>query len=294
MNARADSTPPSVRRVEMRFTGSGRASLFRRAWIAPQPERALALVHGFAEHSARYEHLGTWFARRGFAVHAYDQRGHGQSPGLRGHVDRFDEFLDDLAAFLDEVRRESPGIPCTLVGHSMGGLVVATFARERNPDVAGVVLSGAVLKLPPDLSRGKIALARLLRRVVPRLTTGAGIDPHAISRDPEVVRRYVEDPLVFTRMTLSFAAEMLSAVERCSAGGADVSVPVQLLHGAEDLLCLPAGSRDFFETLDVPGSDLRIYPGLRHEIFNEPEQEQVFEDILEWTLAREAEAVEAR
>jgi alpha-beta hydrolase superfamily lysophospholipase len=136
--------------------------------------------------------------------------------------------------------------------------------------------------------RGRILAARLLRWLAPRLSLPAGIDPEGLSRDPEVVRAYREDPLVYDRLTLSLAAELFAAVGRTAARAGDVRIPVLLLHGGADRLCDPAGSRVFHAALKSEGSALHIYPELRHEIFNEPEREAVFEDLLAWLRDREA------
>ena len=282
--------PNSVRRSESRFRGPGRHMLLRRAWLPPEPERVIVLVHGFAEHSGRYDHVGEWFAKRGCAVHAYDQRGHGGSTGRRGHTDRFDDLLDDLASFLRVVRNEHAGTAISLVGHSMGGLVVAAFVRERQAELLAVVTSGAALELAGDVSHARLVVARLLRRLVPRLALSAGLDAKGLSRDPGVVRRYLEDPLVFSRMTVCMAVETVAAMKRTRDGGAAVRVPVLLLHGQEDSICPPSGSRAFWDSLGVDQRELRIYPGLRHEIFNEPEREEVFSELLEWLRFRESRA----
>lgn len=243
------------------------------------------MIHGFAEHSGRYEGFGAWFAERGYAVHAYDHRGHGRSAGDRGHVDRFTDFLDDLEHVIDAARREHSGLPIALVGHSMGGLILAALLRERKPDVRAAVSSGAALALAERMPRGRLAAARVLRRLAPRLALDAGLDLEGLSRDPEVVRRYVEDPLVFRRATVSLAVELHDAARRTAGGGADVSLPMLLLHGEQDSLCPPEGSRRFHADLKTPGSELRSYPTLRHEIFNEPERERVFEDAFRWLEA---------
>jgi alpha-beta hydrolase superfamily lysophospholipase len=278
---------PVIRRTESHFAAGKGRSLFRRAWLPPEPQRLLVLVHGYAEHSGRYEHVGAWLAARGCAVHAYDHQGHGRSDGVRGHVRRFSDLLDDLELFLARVRDEQPGLPAFLVGHSMGGLVVAAFVRERRPELVGAVTSGAALCLAEVPSGPRLLALRLLRRVAPRLAMTSPVDPEALSRDPEVGRAYLEDPLVFRRMTLSLAAEFFDAGRRTLAGAADVHIPMLLLHGEADPLCPASGSRTFHEQLGTPGSDLRIYPELRHEIFNEPEQERVFADLLEWLRGRE-------
>ncbi len=277
-----------VRREAARFNTPDGIRLFRRSWLPARPRRALVLVHGFAEHSGRYEHFGAWFAARDSAVHAYDHRGHGRSEGLRSHVGRFDEYLDDLERILERVRAEHPDLPLELVGHSMGGLVVTALLCERKPDVLCAAVSAPALQLGEDVTRTRQRAARLLRRLAPRLTMLSGLDPNGLSRDPDVVRAYLEDPLVERRMTVSLASELLSAVARTAEGAGRVQVPMLLMHGEGDMHCPAAGSRRFHAGLQGPGHRLRLYPTLRHEIFNEPEQDAVFEDLLSWLREREA------
>jgi len=159
---------PAIRRTESQISGARGNRLFRREWLPADPERVLLLVHGLAEHSGRYEHVGAWFAARGCVVHAYDQQGHGKSAGIRGHVRRFSDYLDDLELMLRFVRERHPELPVFLVGHSMGGLVVASFARERGPEVAGAVTSGAALRLSDGVSGAKIFAVRVLSRLFRR------------------------------------------------------------------------------------------------------------------------------
>ncbi len=279
---------PVIRRAESHVEGAHGHTLFRRAWLPERPERVLLVVHGYAEHSGRYEPFGTWFAARGCAVHAYDHQGHGRTMGTRCHVRRFADLLDDLECVLRHVRSEHPERPVFLVGHSMGGLTVAAFTADRRPDVAGAVTSGAALAISEDLSRGRLWVSRVLRWVVPRLAMPSGIDANDLSRDPDVVRAYLDDPLVFRTLTMSLAAELMSAIRRTAGRGGEVRVPMLLLHGQADSICPVDGSRAFHAQLDVPGSRIRSYPGLRHEIFNEPEHESVFEDLLDWIHERES------
>lgn len=279
-----------IRRTESNVVGALGHSLMRRAWLPAEPQRVLLVVHGFAEHSGRYDALGAWFAERGSAVHAFDHQGHGRSGGRRCHVRRFDDFLDDLEVVHRAVVAEHPDLPLFAVGHSMGGLIVATWLRERTPEIAGAVLSGPALSFGHELPRLRMQAARWLRRLLPTLRVPAALDPNGLSRDPEVVRAYIEDPLVEDRLTLSLAAELFAAVQRTGAGGADVRVPVLILHGEQDPLCPVEASRRFHADLTSKGSALKTYPELRHEIFNEPEQQRVFADLQAWLEARAGEA----
>lgn len=249
----------------------------------------MVVVHGFGEHSGRYESLARSFAPRDYAVHAYDHTGHGQSSGQRGHVSDFGEYLDDLERFLGLVRSEHPGLPVVLVGHSMGGLIVASLVSTRAPEIDCIVTSGPALAIGADVSPLKMRLARLIRRFWPTLSLEAGLDVNGLSRDPEVVRAYQADPLVHGRATAAFGASMTETIDQARRGAARVRQPMLLLHGADDPLCDPEGSRRFFEGLPhgtVAGSMIRIYPNLRHEIFNEPEREDVYEDMRAWIDAR--------
>jgi alpha-beta hydrolase superfamily lysophospholipase len=280
---------PAIRRVESHVAGPRGQSLFRRAWLPPAPERTLLVVHGFGEHCGRYEHLGAWFAAHACAVHAYDHIGHGASSGARCHVRRFDDYLDDLGSMLALVRQEHPDVPVFLVGHSMGGLIVAAFLRERDPAVAGAILSGAALALPEGTSRMRLTLARVLRVVAPRANLASPVDPAGLSTDPEVVEAYLKDPLVHhDRMTASLAAELLSAIQRTEGHGADVRVPMLVLHGAEDPMCRVEGSQAFARELRE--GHFHSYPGMRHEIFNEPGHEAIFQDALDWIRLRDGAA----
>lgn len=279
----------AIRRIEDHFEGAGGRRLFRRSWLPSEPRSALLLVHGFGEHCGRYEEMATWLAERGFAVHAYDHQGHGRSPGPRGHAQRFDDLLDDLEAFVDLVDEAHPDLSRILLGHSMGGLIVTALACERAPAIDLLVTSGPLLERARDFGMPKVLLARLLGRLLPRFGMQAGLDENALSRDPQVVRRYVEDPLVHGRMSAGLAAGILAAIQRTALAAARVRVPMLLLHGEDDRLCPASGSIAFHAKLphhEVAGSRLHTYPNLRHEIFNEPEREKVWLDLVAWLEER--------
>ncbi len=277
-----------LRRREGQVALSDRGERYAYAWLPPDPRRVLILVHGYAEHSGRYEEMAAHFAARGFAVHAYDQAGHGRTQGPRGHVDRFERLLDELASFVEKVRSEHPGLPVVLAGHSMGGLVTAATAAFRRPDVDWIVLSGALLELETTGSRSRrvqLFAARVLSRLAPWVGLSTGLDPAGLSRDPEVVRRYLEDPLVEDRMSARFATGLFETVARVRGAADRVEKPILILHGEADPICPVAGSRRFHAGLSpaiAERSRLSVYPSLRHEIWNEPEREAIWQDMLDW------------
>jgi len=254
--------------------------LFRRGWLPHSPHAAIVICHGFGEHSGRYEHVGRWLARHGFAVHAYDHLGHGRSTGRRAHSERFDDFLDDLGCMVERVGAESAGLPVFVFGHSMGGLVAASFARERSPELAGVVLSAPALGLPPNATQFKVRLAGWLRKLWPTANVSAGIDPKDLCSDTVVVRDYVSDPLVQSRMSVSLACELFERIERTGAGGADLALPLLVMHGDADAICPPQASEAFARS--APRGRLLRYRELRHEILNEPSRESLLGDLRGW------------
>ncbi len=225
--------------------------------------------------------MATWLAGRGAAVHAYDHRGHGRSEGRRTHARAMDEFLDDLGQMLELVRDEHPALPLYLVGHSMGGLITLCFLAHRRPVVHGAVVSGPAMGID-GVSPVRIGLAKVLRAVWPSMKLGAGLDPEGLSRDPEVVERYLSDPLVFREMTAGLGAVMIESAGDVVERGADIEVPLLVMHGEEDPICSADASRRFAEDVTTTGSRAHFYPELRHEIFNEPEREQVYRDLWSW------------
>lgn len=303
-NRAADTGAPEnarLRRVESHFVGHGGVPLFRRSWLPEAPVRALVLVHGFGEHSGRYEHVAAYFAAHDCAVFGFDLRGHGRSAGKRGHVDSFSDYLNDLEIFLAEVKLQaeqmSRPLPITLLGHSMGGLIATAYAVERHPETQSLVTSGAALELSSELSGFKITLAKIFKKIAPRLSMNAGLDANLISSDADEVKRYIEDPLVHGLSTASHAVALIDQIERVRGRGAEVQVPVFMTHGSLDRLCPPDGSVAFHQSLPgalegspAPLAELRMYASSCHEILNDVEREQVMADMLEWILHREHDA----
>ncbi|WP_225728716.1 MULTISPECIES: alpha/beta hydrolase [unclassified Nocardia] len=266
------------------FDGKGSRVAWR-AWL-PDTEvtAAIVLVHGVAEHSGRYAHVGKRFADAGFATYALDHIGHGKSAGGKANIGSMDGAADNVAAMLDIARREHPGVPRFLVGHSMGSLVILYLATRAPIDVAGIVLSAPPLDIPVGNP-----VQRLFAPVLSRLTPNLGVltlDSSMISRDPAVVRAYDSDPLVYRGpLPARTATEILNATATVKQRLNRLTVPLLVLHGTADALAAPS-STDMIER-GAAAKDLTVirYEGLYHEVFNEPEQDKVLGDVVAWLQA---------
>lgn len=257
-------------------------------WWHPSgdPRAVVVIVHGLAEHCGRYAHVGQHLAGHDFAVYAYDHRGHGLSDGERCFIDRFDDYLCDLEYVLIRAREKLPGKLIFLLGHSMGGLIVATLAVFRSPDVRGMVLSSPTLIIGDDVPQLLVKIVPLIGRLLPRLKL-VKLDSASISRDAEVVAAYDSDPLVYREgLCACTGAEINAAVMRLQAAMEQAALPFLILHGSEDRLSGPEGSRQFYARAGSDDKTLKMYAGLYHEVLNEPEKLQVLTDLTEWLEAR--------
>ncbi|MCA1675390.1 MAG: alpha/beta hydrolase [Actinobacteria bacterium] len=257
-------------------------SAYWQAWLpATEARGVVVVVHGFGEHSARYGHVGARLAGTGFAVYAADHRGHGRTDGRRANLERMALIVDDLSAFVGFAADRHPGLPVFMVGHSLGGLIALQYTTGPDAALDGLVLSGPFVQVTvasPVLKR----LAGALSALVPDLGV-ASLDVEAISRDPEVVRAYQADPLVHHgKVPARTGAEMLVTTEALPERLPALTMPLLLLHGTDDRICAPEGSTMVHEGVSSPDKTLRRYEGLYHEIFNEPEQDEVLDDLVSW------------
>ena len=272
---------------EDRFETPDGLRLHERCWLpAGDPVAVVIVVHGLTEHSGRYAGLAGALNGHGYAVYAADLRGHGRSEGSPTFIRAFDEHLADLELLVDRVRSRQPGKPLFLLGHSMGGAIVALWAITRQPEVGGLVLSAPPVRVSGNIFPILRHLAGIFSRLAPRLRItrlGSGM----LSRDPEVVAQFQGDPLVFHgRFPVRTGAEILRAGQRIEAHMEDLHCPLLLLHGSGDVVTDPAGSEDLFTRARSHDKTLKLYPGLYHDLLHEPEKEEVTADIVEWLDAR--------
>jgi len=271
----------SAAHSEATFPSSGGASIYEQRWAPEGHARGvLAICHGYAEHSGRYAEVAAYLNEHGYVVEGLDLRGHGRSSGERVTVQSFSEFWDDLDAFLARVRDRNPGQPLFLLGHSMGGGVVTSYLLARKPVLDGLLLSGAAMLGPRPQPRPVASPDTENRARAPLPAT-------AISRDPVVVAAYENDPLVYRGAPNPNAgAASAAAYELVQRSMGSVSLPLLVMHGTDDLLVPFHGSEILFARAASTDKTLKLYPGLYHEILNEPERLQVLADITSWLDAR--------
>jgi alpha-beta hydrolase superfamily lysophospholipase len=258
-------------------------SLLLRHWPVPagEPWATMLLVHGLAEHSGRYEHVGTRLAEAGVDTHAYDQRGFGASGGPRASIDRWSQLHDDLEERLVALRAATPGRPLALFGHSLGGLISLGYVLDGRawPDM--LVLSAPAIGATVPLWQR--VMVGTLRRVSPGLLVSNRLDTNVLSSDAAVRARYMSDPLNQHKSTVRFAHAAFAEQRRVALSLDRLSIPTLVVHGGDDRL-VPTRTSAVLE--GRPGVSRRVYPDTRHELHNEPVVAQEIDDIVGWVRDR--------
>jgi alpha-beta hydrolase superfamily lysophospholipase len=265
--------------------GAGGVELFWQGWLPEgDPTAVLLVAHGLGEHSGRYRTVVDALLPDGWAVYGLDHRGHGRSGGPRAHIEDYDHWLADFDTFRRAVVARHPGLPVFLLGHSMGGQIALAYALDHQDDLAGLVLSAPALantSVPRPLQQVLKGVARVAPTLRPKV-----LDLDKISKDPEIVAAYHADPFVFHgNATLGLTAALVRRFDDLPQRARELRLPVLILHGTDDALTDPAGSRRLEETSGSPDQTVRYYDGLWHEIFHEPEREGPLGDLREWLAA---------
>ena len=271
-----------MRHIENHTKGGSGIELFWQGWLPDGDPKAIVFIaHGLAEHGGRYQHVGEALAGRGYAGYAIDHRGHGKSGGKRTLIDSIDQTVADLHAFMAVMRDHHPGVPVFLLGHSMGGAIAYAFALRHQDELRGLILSAPAVVIE-DVNPMTVAVGRLLSRVAP----GAGVlqlDSSTVSRDPQVVKWYDEDPLNYRgKVAARTAAELLDLANAAPGRLPELTVPLFVFQGTGDRLVSPKAAPLVYEKAGSQDKTIKTYEGLYHETLNEPEKDEVIANVLDW------------
>ena len=280
MSPAAPTPLPLPQRVSLP-TPDGETLLLRRLPAAGASRGGVVQVHGLGEHAGRYHQLAARLHTWGFAVWAHDHHGHGGSSGARGALPGELRLVEDLALVIDDARRENPGVPLLLLGHSLGGLVAASLVARGLRPVDGLVLSSP--GLDPGLNGFQKALLAVLPRMAPGLRVGNGLDDNFLSHDRAVVQAYRDDPLTHDRIGGRLARFLAYEGAVVQQAAAHWPVPTLLMYAGDDRLVVPAASQAFAAAA-APGGmvEAQCFETLYHEIFNELDAEPVFAALQRW------------
>jgi len=268
--------------MEGTFVEPDGTQLFYRFCHDPNNKAGVVVCHGLGEHSGRYKNLYEKLTPGGYSYFALDHRGHGRSTGKRGRIRDFDQYVFGMKRLVDFAREKIGGKPLFLFGHSLGGLIALQFCLRFPETVRGLITSGPLLKLSLEVPPLKSAVGKILSGILPQLALGSEIDAVFISHDPEVIRDYENDPLVHDRISTRLFTEFIASMKAAQSRAAAMEMPLFMMHGGDDRLTHPEGTKQFFNAASSKDKTLKIYDGLFHELINETQKETVLADILGW------------
>jgi alpha-beta hydrolase superfamily lysophospholipase len=275
-----------MKTFETKMAGQDGTAFYVQGWEpdAGKPKALVALIHGLGEHTGRYPHVEQALTEAGYALAGFDLRGHGKSGGARGHTSSLDAYMQDIKQFLALLKQRYPDVPHFLYGHSLGGLLTLTYTIQHGAGLKGVMVTSSALRSPLQKQKAKVMLAKILGSLVPTVTLPSGLEAAAISHDPDVVQKYIHDPLVHSSTSLGFGKAALKAVDLCFTRAREFPVPLLLMHGAGDRIAYSSGSEEFAGLVRAAGGDvtLKLWKDMYHELHNEPEKADVFKFMIAW------------
>jgi len=265
------------------LTNKDGLSIYTQAWLPQSEPRAnLVIVHGLGEHSGRYQHVAEFFVEKRLAVFAFDHQGHGQSDGKRGHVNAFSDLIADLEMFLQHVNELSPDKPTFLFGHSMGATIVLLYLLEHQDKVDAVVVSAPAVRIkmgPPTFVK---ELVPQLAKMSPAVTINSGLKPEWVSHDTSVVEAYKADELTHPHISLSLFSGMYNGGKHILEQADKITLPIFILYGSEDKIVDGDAIKATFEKISSADKKLLIFQDDFHEVHNEADQLEEFEQIWQW------------
>ena len=240
----------------------------------------IIMVHGLGEHIQRYYHWADLFRKEGIGFAGVDLPGHGRSDGKRGNIKNYEILTEMIDILFKTASRTFPGIPVFLYGHSLGGGIVLDYILRKNPKIKGAIITSPWLRLSFEPPKIKLFMASFLKYLLPSLIQQSGLDSIQLSHNEEVVEKYNNDPLVHFKISVSLFYGAINAAKYILSHASELRIPTLLLHGSDDQICSPDGSREFASKSDKV--ELKIWDGGYHELHNEPDNQEVFYYIIKW------------
>ena len=266
------------------FKAQDGTPIYWKGWTPDKaPKAVVHVIHGYAEHIDRYGNVVGELLPAGYAVFGTDHRGHGKSEGKRGHVKSFQEFIDDEKQFWHNIiQTKFPGIPYFVLGHSMGSLIAMNYVEQNADGMKGLILSGTGSLPGTDIPKILLTITRILSKILPAVHVKSPLPPEFISRDMDVVKAYIEDPLVYNVITPRLAYEMNRYVVIGAQNSGKIKIPVLIQLGSKDTAF--SGQRELFEMIGSTDKTFKLYEGLKHEVYNElaADRAKVLADLKNW------------
>jgi alpha-beta hydrolase superfamily lysophospholipase len=270
-----------MKTFEWKWKSRDGLEMYARGWSPEAPKAVVVLVHGHGEHVNRYHHVAEAFTNAGYAIQGFDERGHGQSGGQRGHVPTYEHLLNDITDFIADAQKRYPGVPVFLYGHSMGGNQVINYVLRVPHKLKGVIATGPWLRLAFEPPAMQITLGKMMNNIYPAFSQSSGLAQEALSRDAGVVRAYAADPLVHDKITARLFMSIYSSGLWALEQTAGLKIPMLLMHGGGDKITSAKASQEFAQKAGNLVT-LRIWDGFYHEIHNEPEKAEVLKVMTDW------------
>jgi alpha-beta hydrolase superfamily lysophospholipase len=267
-------------------------NIYQKGWNqTPEPKAAILLVHGLGEHCERYQRLGEFLNLSNYCLYSMDLPGHGQSAGHPGHIDRFNDYCDVVLSRYQQIKRTHPELPIYLLGHSMGGLIATKVLLDHQTLFAGALLSGAAIESPQAPPTWQVLIIKFISKVRPQAPMLA-LDASGVSRDAKVVTAYEQDPLVHHgKLSARLLAELTNAMQDCQTRAQNITLPIKIMHGGADVMTSPSGSEYLYQNVASQDKSISIYDNLYHEIFNEPEAQDIYTEMVEWLDDRSTKGI---
>ncbi len=257
-----------------------KTDFFGQYWLSKESKGVIILIHGMGEHSGRYTHVAEKLLAENFSVISYDNFGHGKTSGKRGHNPNFKALLDVISLVIEKAKELEPQKPLFLYGHSMGGNLVINYVLKRENSLTGVVATSPFLKLAFQPPAWKMTLGKLLQKIAPSITLGNELDANHVSRDPEEVAKYNNDPLVHDKISPNYSLTILETGEWAIKNAKLLKTPMFVLHGTDDKIIDHKGAIDF--TKNTKLASLKLIDGGYHELHNDICKDDFLQEVSNW------------